>query len=137
MEKIYNDISNLRKNKIMINVCVCMYTYIWGPLVCMEVVSKLIINNLGLCASGCGQKESVDHLLWVVESWGTMISSSLMVDHLFSRQTAHTYYFKHFECLGGDSRKRRSSIHLIWLACVLLRKEQNCCIFCQKEMSIQ
>ena len=72
-----------------------------------------------LCVSGCGQNETLDHLIIHCPIYGNLsqlIKSWLGVYYVDPQQ--NTDYFYQFVHSSGGYASRRSFLHLIWLCCI-------------------
>jgi hypothetical protein len=98
-------------------------------------VRRGIINNDNqLCVSGCGQHESIDHLIIHFTIFGDIwqhIKSWIGVYSVDPQQvTNHFYQFVHS---SGAYTPRWSFLHLVWLCCIwVLWTERNHRLFVNK-----
>jgi hypothetical protein len=87
-----------------------------------------------LCVSGCGQNETIDHLIIHCPVFGNLwqlVKSWIGVYSVDPQQvTDHFYQFAHS---SGGYAPRRSLLHLIWLCCIwVLWNERNQRLFANK-----
>ena len=99
----------------------------------------VISNDNQLCVSGCGQQETIDHLiihcnifgeLWMlIKSWiGVYFVDPLQV----------TDHFNQFVHSSGGYAPRRLFLHLIWLCCIwVIWNERNQRLFSNKANTME
>jgi len=79
----------------------------------------VITVDTQLCVSGCGQNETIDHLIIHCPIFGNLwqlIMSWLGVYYVDPQEV--TYHFYQFVPSSGGYAPRRSFLHLIWLCCI-------------------
>ncbi|CAJ2667177.1 unnamed protein product [Trifolium pratense] len=95
------------------------------------VIRGILSTETHLCAFGCGEVESAQHLFLSCSSFGLMwpIVSSWIGSSLVTAQNLPEHFVQ-FTSSAGGSRVRRSFMQLVWLACVwVMWTERNYRLF--------
>jgi len=126
--------------QVSLKVYILAWRLLWNRLLSKDnlVACNIISHESQLCMSGCGDVETVQHLIFSYHGfapmWGLVrLWLNISVADPFLLQD----HFIQFVWSSGGSRVRRSFMQLVWLWCVwVLWNERNNRIFKNKESII-
>jgi len=121
---------------VPLKVSICAWRLICNRWLTKDNLMRrgVITNDNQLCISGCGQQETIDHLIIHCNIFGDLwklIKSWVGVYSVDPHQV--TDHFNQFIYSSGGYAPCRSFLHLIWLCCIwVIWNERNQRLFAKK-----